>query len=106
MYIIAEYDHSCGQIIVSVPNIKPSVLGLKELLKDTRNGDFDHKLLGFNAGRDIRGKDVFCSLAYNSQNYVIAGENDEERDLLLKGDNHKSLVFVFAEGNAVYFYKS
>lgn len=82
--IIAEYDHSCGHITVSVPNIKPSVLGLKELLKDTKSGDFDHKLLGFKIGRDAYGKDVFCSLAYNSQDYVIAGENDEERNCCLR----------------------
>lgn len=82
--IIAEYDYSCGQITVSVPNIKASVLGLKELLKDAPKGDFDHKLLGFKIGRDIHGKDVFCSLSYNSQDYVIAGENDEERNCCLR----------------------
>lgn len=82
--IIAEYDHTCGHVIVSVPNIKPSVLGLKELLKDTRNGDFDHNLLGFKIGRDICGKDVFCSLAHASQNYIIAGESDEERNCCLR----------------------
>lgn len=82
--IIAEYDHSCGHITVSVPNIKPSVLGLKELLQDATNSDFDHKLLGFKIGRDIHGKDVFFSLAYDSQDYVIAGENDEERNCCLR----------------------
>lgn len=82
--IIAEYDYSCGQITVSVPNIKPSVLGLKELLQDATNSDFDHKLLGFKIGRDIHGKDVFFSLAYDSQDYVIAGENDEERNCCLR----------------------
>lgn len=82
--IIAEYDYSCGQITVSVPNIKPSVLGLKGLLKDAPRGDFNHKLLGFKVGRDSSGKDVFCSLAYNSQNYIITGENDEERNCCLK----------------------
>ena len=82
--IIAEYDHSCGHITVSVPNIKPSVLGLKELLQDATNSDFDHKLLGFKIGRDIHGKDVFFSLAYDSRDYVIAGENDEERNCCLR----------------------
>lgn len=82
--IIAEYDYSCGQITVSVPNIKPSVLGLKGLLKDAPRGDFNHKLLGFKVGRDSSGKDVFCSLAYDSQNYIITGENDEERNCCLR----------------------
>lgn len=82
--VIAVYDHSCGQITVSIANSKPSVLGLKELIKDASNVDFNYELSGFKVGRDIHGKDVFCSLAYDSQDYIIAGKNDEERNCCLR----------------------
>lgn len=82
--VIAAYDHSCGQITVSIANSNPSVLGLKELVMEAPNADFNHKRLGFKVGRDIGGKDVFCSLAYDSQDYIIAGINDEERNCCLR----------------------
>ena len=78
--IIADCDFCSKKLVVSIPNLRPTVLGLRDLLNGAVNGDFNYKLLGFKAGKDIYGKDVFCSLAYDSQNYVVVGKNVEERN--------------------------